>query len=291
MDVIKIFIRDTMKLTVGDVEKITNQNQLLEIVRNPDVDVRIRIKAAENIKDKSIFKDFAHDNDSFLRYYAAKYIDDDETLLDLILNDSNDFVRHNAGSNFIDYCDSERYEDVLLEFALENPRYNVSPLTETDTLARFACHNIRDTSKLLKVIKESKSPYVYNYAMRKVDKKALHDLLYSGKLDRARALEVAMKLEDDEKLGELLDVAIGPKSRFIPNAGEDPDNIAGHTVSNIFPGDDIYSSIVFSCQNEEITIRALKLIGYPSNLKRIIEYHENPKIRQLAKNQLEKGTL
>ena len=160
---------DDLDLTIEDVDKIKDQNRLFEIVKNQDLDVRIRIKAVNNIEDKRIFADYAYDEDVFLRLYAAKYLEDDETLLDLMLNDSSDYVRCDAGRNFIHHCDSEKYGDVLVEFSLENPKYNVSPLTDTDTAARFACMRIKDTSKLLRIIKESNSLYVYGYAMRKVD--------------------------------------------------------------------------------------------------------------------------
>ena len=45
---------DASKLTVDDVEKIKDQNQLLEIVKSPDFDIRVRIRAANNIEDKNI---------------------------------------------------------------------------------------------------------------------------------------------------------------------------------------------------------------------------------------------
>lgn len=301
---------DDLDLTIEDVEKIKDQNRLFEIVKNQDLDVRIRIKAVNDIEDKCIFADYAYDEDVFLRMYAAKYLEDDETLLDLMLNDSSDYVRCDAGRKFIHNCDSEKYVDVLVEFSLENPKYNVSPLTDTDTAARFACMRIKDTSKLLRIIKESNSLYVYGYAMRKVDKESLRQLLYSGeldigkevmvaeklnderkltellyggKLDTETEIEVAMELEDDEKLSELLERPISPRNTYIPNTGEDPDNILGHTVPNIFPGDSIYLRIVFSYPNEDIAIKALNLIGFKSNLEKITQSHKNPKIRRLAK--------
>ncbi|MBR6024472.1 MAG: hypothetical protein IK044_05945 [Methanobrevibacter sp.] len=307
---------DASKLTVDDVEKIKDQNQLLEIVKNPDFDIRVRIRAADNIEDKSILADYAYDGDIFLRMQAIRQVNNDEILLDLILNDSSDFVRHEAGTRFIDYCDSEKYEDVLLEFALENPKYAVFPLGDTDTMARFACMRIKDTSKLMEVVKKSKSIYVYRYAMRAVGNDALSELLYSGELDRDKEImvaerlkdykklsellyggklnhecriRVAMGLKDDEKLRELLKVPLAPKSKYIPNDGDDEDNIHGsHVVSDMFPGDEIYTTIVFDYPNRKIAIKALNLIGYKSNLKYIMENHKDPRICKAAASILER---
>lgn len=286
-----------MDLTVHDVEKINDQDRLLEIIRNQDLDFAVRHRAVRNLEDKSFFKDCAHAEDDFLRIFAAEFIDDDETLLDMILNDSNDYVRRKAGSNFIDNCDSEKYSDVLLEFALENPKYNVNPIGDTDVAARFACHRIEDTSKLLRVIKESPSKYVYRYAMRNVDDESLFELLQSGELDSEKThfladklddenvlrdllyakkvnvhnrIRIAVKLRDDEMLKELLDAPLGP---YIPEGKAFPD---------IYPGDRLYVHIVFNYPNEEIAIQALKLIGYEKNLKYVMENHKNPKIRDLA---------
>ena len=114
---------DASKLTVDDVEKIKDQNQLLEIIKNPDLDTRVRIKAVDNIEDKHILADYAYDEDIFLRMQAVRQVKDDEILLDLILSDSSDFVRHEAGTRFIDYSDSEKYEDVLLEWKILNMLY------------------------------------------------------------------------------------------------------------------------------------------------------------------------
>ena len=61
-------------LTVEDVDNIKSQIQLLEIFKNQDLDTRVRSKAIENIEDKSIFNDYAYDDDSFLRECAAQYI-------------------------------------------------------------------------------------------------------------------------------------------------------------------------------------------------------------------------
>ena len=88
---IKHLHMDVSKLTVEDVAEIKDQDQLLEIAKNSELDIRIRIKAFDDIEDKGIFRDYAYDEDSFLRMCAVKYVDD-EVLLDLILNDSNDFV-------------------------------------------------------------------------------------------------------------------------------------------------------------------------------------------------------
>lgn len=301
---------DASKLTVDDVEKIKDQNQLLEIIKNPDLDTRVRIKAVDNIEDKHILADYAYDEDIFLRMQAVRQVKDDEILLDLILSDSSDFVRHEAGTRFIDYSDSEKYEDVLLEFALENPKYAVFPLGDTDTMARFACMRIKDTSKLLEVVKKSQSLYVYRYAMRKVWDDALSELLYSGELDRDKEvmvaeklndykklsellygekldyecrIRIAMGLKDDEKLRELLKVPLAPKSKFIPNDGSEADDINGHyAVSDMFPGDEIYTTIVFDYPNRKIAIKALNLIGYKSNLEYIVQNHKDPRIRKVA---------
>lgn len=276
-------------LTVEDVKKIKNQDKLLEIVKNQDLNTKIRKQALENIEDDGIFRDFAHDEDKFLRSYAAGHIDDNEILLDLILNDSDDWVRYVAGKNFVGNCNAEEYGHVLLEFALENPSYNVSPYTKTRWVAKSACDRINDTSKLLKIIKESQSEYVYSAAIDKAGKEALAGLLYGEKLGMKKKLKIAVEIEDDELLMELLEVPIGPTRKYIPNDGDmDDDNICGIWVVNDFsPGDNIYTSIVFSYPNEEIVIQALDDIQHESNLKYIIEHHENPKIRNLAAKRLE----
>ena len=288
-------------LTVEDVENIKSQIQLLEIFKNQDLDTRVRSKAIENIEDKSIFNDYAYDDDSFLRECAAQYIDDDEMLLDLILNDSNVFVRYYAGWNFVRNCDNEKYDDILLEFALENPEYNVAPIGTTDKKAKFASHRINDTSKFLRIIEKSKSKRVYSYAVGRVSKDDLSGLLYSGKLDTEKtifiakelndyeklrellyggkvdfknSMKIAMELEDDEFLKKNLDVPIGPHIR------------EGKVFPDIFPGDGLYTEIVFSYPNEEVVIKALNLIGYKHSLKYIIDNHKNPKICKLAEERL-----
>ena len=286
-----------MDLTVHDVAKIKNQDRLLEIITNQDLDFRVRHRAVINIEDKSFFKGCAHAEDDFLRMFAAKFIDDDETLLDMILNDSNDFVRRKAGSNFIDNCDSEKYSDVLLEFALENPKYNAYTFGDIDLAAKSACKRIDDTSKLLRIIKESSSKSVYCYAMRKVDDDALFELLESGELDVEKTLivadklgdentlrkllygkkvnvhnriRIAVKLRDDEMLKKLLDVPLGP---HVPE---------GKVFPDIYPGDRLYVHIVFNYPNVEIAIMALKLIGYKKNLKYVMDNHKDSVMRNLA---------
>ena len=69
---------DASKLTLDGVEKIKDQNQLLEIIKNPDLDTRVRIKAVDNIEDKSILADYAYDEDIFLRMQAVRQVKDDE---------------------------------------------------------------------------------------------------------------------------------------------------------------------------------------------------------------------
>lgn len=276
-------------LTVQDVKMIRNQDMLIEIIMNGDLNSMIRHAAVVNLEDKSFFKDFAYDEDTFLRTLAAQYIDDDETLLDLVLNDSNDQVRYYAGANFVDNCDSEKYGDALLEFALENPAYNVSPYRKTMGVAKSACDRINDTSKLLKIIKESQSKYVYSAAIHKAGKEELAGLLYGENLGMKKKLSIAIEIEDDERLMELLEVPIGPTRKYVPNDGDlDDDNICGIWVMDDFsPGDYIYTSIVLSYPNEEIVIQALNNIQYKSNLDFIIKHHESPKIRDLAKKRLE----
>lgn len=285
---IKLKLNHMKNLTVRDVKVIRDQDRLLEIIMNRNLDSRVRHAAVDNIEDKSFFKDCAYDEDEFLRIFAAQYIDDDETLLDLVLNDSNDYVRYKAGVNFVDNCDSERYEDVLLEFALENPAYNVSPYTKTHWVAESACDRINDTSKLLKIINESQSEYVCSTAIRRVDREALAGLLYGENLGMKKKLKIAMELEDDERLMELLEVPIGPTRKYVPNDGDFPDDVSGIWVmGNLSPGDSIYRSIVLSYPNEEIVIQALNDIQYKSNLEFIIKHHESPKIRDLARKRLE----
>lgn len=299
---IKFLLMKDSSLTDDDIDKINNQNKLLEIFKNQDLDTRVRSKAAENIEDKSIFKDYAYDDDSFLRVCAAQYTDDDdEMLLNLILNDSNVFVRYYAGWNFVRNCDNEKYEDILLEFALENPEYNVAPIGSTDKKAKFASHRINDASKFLRIIEKSKSKHVYSYAVGRVSKDDLSELLYSGKLDTEKtifiakelkdyeklrellyggkvdfknSMKIAMELEDDEFLKKNLGVPIGPHIR------------EGKVFPDIFPGDGLYTEIVFSYPNEEVVIKALNLIGYKHSLKYIIDNHKNPKICKLAKERL-----
>ena len=289
------------ELTIEDIKLINDDDKLIEILKNQNLDTRIRIQAVANLNDKSVFKDYAHYEDPFLRSQAARYIEDDEMLLDLILNDSNDHVRHSAGMNFINTCDIEKYEDILVEFAVENPEYNVNPFFSTDFAARLACRRIEDTSNLLEVIMKSSSNQVCYYAISKVDNDALYKLLKSDELDVEKALmvaeklndheklkellqkcqldyesqvRVAMKLKDDEKLREFLKVPLGPK------VSEDK------VFPNLFPGDEIYKSIVFSYPNEDIAIAALNNIGYKRNLKDIIKHHDNPRICDLAKDRL-----
>ena len=290
-----------LSLTVEDIGKIKNQNRLLEIVRNRDLETRIRTEAVKNLEDKGVFRDFAHDEDMFMRMCAAEYVDDDEILLDLILNDSNDYVRREAGRNFVYNCDCEKYEGVLLEFALENPKYNVSPLTRPDIKTIFACRRISDTSKLLKIIKESKSRQVYGYAMDAVgrdalsgllhsgeldmektvivaekleDTEKLRELLYSGKLKITESLRIAAKLEDSEKLMKLLEVPVGP---YIPD---------GKVFPDLFPGDRIYTSIALSYPDEEVAAEAVKNIGYKQNMEWVINNSKNARIRRLAEERL-----
>lgn len=276
-------------LTVEDVKKIKNLDRLIEIAKNQDLNTKIRNNALENIEDKGIFKDLAYDEDKFLRSYAAEHIDDDEILLDLILNDSDDWVRHLAGNNFVDNCDAAKYEDVLLEFALANPAYNVSPYTKTYSTAKFACDRINDNSKLLRIIKESESEYVYSAAICKADREALAGLLYGEKLGMKKKLMIAAEIEDDELLMDLLEVPIGPTRKYVPNDGDLGGNdISGIWVVNDFsPGDSIYTSIVFSYPNEEIVIQALNDIQNKSYLEYIMGHHKSPKIRDLASKRLE----
>ena len=276
-------------LTVDDVKKIKNPDKLLEIAKNQDLNTKIRKQALENIEDKGIFKDLAYDEDKFLRLYVADHIDDDEILLDLILNDSDDWVRYLAGRNFADNCDAEEYEDVLLEFALENPAYNVSPYTKTRWAAKSACDRINDNSKLLRIIKESESEHVYSAAIHKADRESLAELLYGEKLGMKKKLVIAAEIEDDERLMELLEVPIGPTRKYVPNDGDlGDDGICGvWVVGNISPGDSIYTSIVFSYPNEEIVIQALNIIPHESYLEYIRGHHKSPKIRDLASKRLE----
>jgi hypothetical protein len=219
----------------------------------------------------------------------------------LILNDSNDYVRNKAGRNFVYNCDCEKYGDVLLEFALENPKYNASQLTRPDIKTIFACRRISDTSKLLKIIKESKSRQVYSCAMEAVGKDALsgllhsgeldmektvivaekledteklRELLYSGKLKITESLRIAAKLEDSEKLMKLLEVPVGP---YIPE---------GKVFPDLFPGDKIYVSIALSYPDEDIAAEAVKNIGYKQNLEWVINNSKNTRIRRLAEERL-----
>lgn len=289
------------ELAAEDIKLINDDEKLIEIIKNQNLDMRIRIHAVESLNDKSVFRDYTHDEDSFLRSQAARFIDDYEMLLDMILNDSSDHVRHVAGMNFIGDCDIEKYEDILVEFAVENPKYNADSISSTIEAARFASSRIEDASKLLKVIMKSPSNRVWRYAIRKVDndalckllenneleagkalivaeklndKRKLKELLYDGKLDYESQVSVAMKLEDDEKLKELLKVPIGPR---VPE---------GKVFPDLFPGDKIYTSIVFSYPNEEIAIAALNNIGYEKSLKHIIKHHDNPRMRDLAEERL-----
>ena len=275
-------------LTADDIKAINDQDKLLEIIKNTDLDTRIRTLALQNIVDKSILRDLVHEKEAFLRSYAALHIDDDEIVMDLILNDSDDWVRHFACQNFVSNCNAEKYGDILLEFALENPEYVTCVHGKTDMIAGEACGRISDTSKLLKIITESQSGYVYSKAINKADNDALHNLLHNAKLNIKKKLEIAVKIEDDEKLKELLEVPIGPTSRYVPNTGDMPDDISGvRVMDELSPGDRIYTSIVFSYPNEEIVIQALNDIQYKSNLNYIIEHHKNPEIRDMAKKRLE----
>lgn len=278
-----------------------NDDDLIEVIKNQILDMRIRIHAVESLNDKSVLRDYAHNEDLFLRIQAARFIDDYEMLLDMILNDSSDHVRHIAGMNFIGGCDIEKYEDILVEFAVENPKYDVDSYSSTGNAARFACSRIEDSSKLLKVIIKSPSERVWRHAISKADDAALYELLQSngleaekalvvaeklndkvklrellndGKLDYESQVMLAMDLEDDEKLKELLKVPIGPRVR------------EGKAFPDLFPGDNLYKSIVFSYPNEEIAIAALNNIGYERNLKEIIKHHDNPRICDLAKERL-----
>lgn len=149
--IIKLKLNHMKNLTVQDVNVMGDHDRLLEIIRNWNLDSRIRHTAFENLEDKSFFKDCAYDEMIF-KDICRSYIND-EMLLDLALNDSNDYVRYNEGANFVDNCDSEKYEDVLLEFALENPAYNMSPYTKTLWVVKSGCDRINDASKLLKIIK------------------------------------------------------------------------------------------------------------------------------------------
>ena len=287
--------------TAEDIKLINDNDKLIEIIRNQDLDIRIRIHAVEMLKDKSVFRDYVHDEDSFLRSQAARFTDDYEILLDMVLNDSSDHVKHIAAMRFVCGCDIEKYEDILVEIAVENPKYGDDSFQNAEKAARFASSRIEDPSKLLKVIKKSSSLRVWRYAIGKLDNDALYELLenngldaekaltaieklndrvklkellYSGKLDYESEVSVAMELEDDEKLKELLNVTLGLRV------------IEGKAFPDIYPGDGIYTSIVFSYPNEEIAIAALNNIGYEKNLKHIIKHHDNPRIRDLAEERL-----
>ena len=106
------------------------------------------------------------------------------------------------------------------------------------------------------------------------DYEKLRELLYGGKVDLKNSMKIAMELEDDEFLKKNLDVPIGPHIR------------EGKVFPDIFPGDGLYTEIVFSYPNEEVVIKALNLIGYKHSLKYIIDNHKNPKICKLAEERL-----
>ncbi len=98
-------------------------------------------------------------------------------------------------------------------------------------MAKSACDRINANSKLLRIITESQSEYVYSAAIHKAEKETLARLLYGEKLGMKKKLMIAMELEDDERLRELLEVPICPTRKYIQNDG-DIDDICGVWVMN-----------------------------------------------------------
>lgn len=105
---------------------------------------------------------------------------------------------------FVCGCNIEKYEDIMVEIAVENPKYGDDSFQNAEKAARFACSRIEDSSKLLKVIKKSSSLRVWRYAIGKLDNDALYELLENNGLDAEKALTAIEKLNDRVKLKELL---------------------------------------------------------------------------------------